>query len=248
MNDSNLHEANRRKWDAAAEAWKQRADARGIWKRCHEEPSLVLSPTELRFLQDVAGKTVCVLGSGDNEVVFALAGLGANVTSMDISQRQLDIAAERADLLGLDIHFHRSDVSDLSGVGSGQFDYVYTGGHVSIWLSDLRAAYAEAVRILKVGGLYVVNEYHPFRRLWKDGSQHFELATPYFEKGPFEYQSDQGFSQFEFHWSVADHVQAILAAGCELLTMEEAGDQNDDWNSTELTGLPETMLLVGKKT
>ena len=91
-----MHEANRKRWDAGAEGWAKRADSRGLWRRCPDEPELVLSERERAHLADLAGKRVCVLGSGDNQVVFALAGLGALVTSVDISQNQLDIAARRA--------------------------------------------------------------------------------------------------------------------------------------------------------
>lgn len=242
-----LHEANRKQWNAAADWWQRRTEERGIWKRCHQEPSLVLTPSELSFLKDIYGKSACVLGSGDNEVVFALAGMGADVTSVDISEHQLDIAARRAEALGLTISFLRADISDLAEIENEQFDYVYTGGHISVWLSDIQKYYSEAVRILKKECLFIVNDYHPFRRIWKDGSKQFVLEDPYFKRGPFEYQSDNGLPQFEFHWTVADHVQALLSAGCELVKMEETGDDNDDWNETELRGLPQYMLLVGKK-
>jgi hypothetical protein len=36
------HEANRRRWDAGSASWADRADTRGIWKRCHLDPSLAL--------------------------------------------------------------------------------------------------------------------------------------------------------------------------------------------------------------
>src|SRR4051812_1152591 len=72
-----LHEANRRRWDAASRSWVHRADTRGIWKRCHRDPSLALHSAELRWLSDCAAKSAAVLGSGDNQVVFALSGLGA---------------------------------------------------------------------------------------------------------------------------------------------------------------------------
>ena len=81
-----LHEATRAMWNAQAEAWREKADERGVWQRCHRDATLALSPAELVFLSNVEGKDVCVLGSGDNEVVFALAGLGAKVTSVDISE------------------------------------------------------------------------------------------------------------------------------------------------------------------
>jgi hypothetical protein len=76
------HEANRRRWDAASASWAHHADTRGIWKRCHLDPSLALHSAEIKWLRDVAGKSVAVLGSGDNQVVFALSGMGAKVTSI----------------------------------------------------------------------------------------------------------------------------------------------------------------------
>jgi SAM-dependent methyltransferase len=97
------HQANRLRWDAGSASWAHRADTRGIWKECHLDPSLALRPSELKWLSDVAAKNVAVLGSGDNQVVFALSGMGAKVTSVDISEPQLDVARHRAAVLGLDI-------------------------------------------------------------------------------------------------------------------------------------------------
>jgi ubiquinone/menaquinone biosynthesis C-methylase UbiE len=190
---NDLHEANRRQWNAASGWWQRRTDERGVWKKCHQDPSLVLTPTELSFLKNVHGKSACVLGSGDNEVVFALAGMGANVASVDISEKQLERAEKRAEILGLAVNFLRADISDLAELEENRFDYVYTGGHISVWLSDIRKYYSEAVRILKPDGLFIVNDYHPFRRIWKDGSKQFVIDQPYFSRGPFEYQSEKGF-------------------------------------------------------
>ena len=96
-----IHETNRKYWDAASERWAKGADSRGLWRRCPNEPQLVLCHKELEHLGDLSNRRVCVLGSGDNQVVFALAGLGAAVTSVDISQNQLDIAERRSTELDL---------------------------------------------------------------------------------------------------------------------------------------------------
>ena len=109
-----FHEANGRRWDAGSASWAHRADTRGIWKKCHLDPSLALHLAELEWLRDIAGKKAAVLGSGDNQVVFALAGLGANVTSIDISEPQIETARSRAAALGLQVDFVRADVVDLS--------------------------------------------------------------------------------------------------------------------------------------
>ena len=219
-----------------------------MWPKCHRQPELVLVPEELPFLRDVAGKDVCVLGSGDNLVVFALAGMGARVTSVDLSERQLEIAAERAQTLGLDVTFINADVMNLSALADGAFDLVYTGGHVSIWVSDIWKYYAEAGRILKPGGRFVVNEYHPFRRVWLEDSEelvaHYRISTT----ARVEYPSDDGLTQYEYHWTVADHIQAMLDAGCTLEKIVEFGEGAEEgWLKVDLTKLPEYLLLVGRK-
>lgn len=110
-------EANRKKWNASADWWKDWVKKRGIWDRCHLEPELILTATELEYLQDIKGKKAAVLASGDNQAVFALIGLGAEVTSVDISEKQLETARERAKALGLSPTFLRADASDLSLIG-----------------------------------------------------------------------------------------------------------------------------------
>ena len=253
MNDH--HEANRKGWDAVSPGWQANIDAQGIWRRCHREPELVLTPEEMEFLRDVAGKDVCVLGSGDNVVAFALAGMGARVTSVDISQVQLDTAAHRARELGLEMQFLRADVTDLSALADETSDLVYTGGHVAVWVSDLNRYYAEACRILKPWSLFVVNEYHPFRRIWQWGVDRLELECRYFDRGPFEYdRSDMvggaepgSLPSFEFHWTVSDYVSAMVAAGCELVSLKEFGDGREEWEGSALEGLPLSLLVVGRK-
>jgi hypothetical protein len=72
-----FHEADRRRWDVWSPWWSHRADTDGKWKKCHLDPSLALHSTELELLRDIGGKNVAVLGSGDNQVPFASAGLGS---------------------------------------------------------------------------------------------------------------------------------------------------------------------------
>jgi len=243
-----MHEANRASWNAAADWWRKRGDERGVWRRCHRDPALALAPAERPFLRDLQDQDVCVLGSGDNEVVFALAGMGARVTSVDISERQLEIAGERAGILGLSVSFVRADVTDLGGIADASFDLVYTGGHVCVWVSDIRTYYAEAVRVLRPGGRFVVNEYHPVRRMWleSDGS---EPPHRYLHRGPYEERSDEGRPTYEFHWTVADHVQAVLDAGCRVVKVDEHGEgpEPEDYARNTPAALPMYLLIVGRK-
>lgn len=250
-----LHQANQHRWNLAADNWKKMHDQRGTWKICHQDPALVFIDKELEYLSDVKDKKICVLGSGDNLAVFALAGMGAKVCSVDISTSQLSIAAERAKILDLDIQFVQADVTDLSVLSDETFDIVYTGGHVAVWVANLKEYYREAVRILKPSGLFIVNEYHPFRRVWKQGLDHLEIGYDYYERGPFEffYTNDildlkkGDIPCYEFHWTVADHIQAMLEPGCTLIDIDENGRHVGDWEGAPLDGLPEFMLLIGQK-
>jgi 2-polyprenyl-3-methyl-5-hydroxy-6-metoxy-1,4-benzoquinol methylase len=250
-----FHQANRRRWDVGSASWAHRADTRGIWKRCHREPSLALHSAELKWFCDIAGKSVAVLGSGDNQVVFALSGMGAKVTSVDISEQQIEVARSRAAALGLQVDFVRADVVDLSSLGDATYDVVYTGGHVAVWVSDLRRYYGEAARVLKPNGLLIVSEYHPFRRVWKQSPSRLELGFNYFDRGPHRsevapdvlYTAPGEMEQFEFHWTVADYISAILSSGCRLVHAEEFGDASERWEGAPVAGLPASLLLVGRR-
>jgi ubiquinone/menaquinone biosynthesis C-methylase UbiE len=242
------HEANQAFWDASTKWWKEREDRRGRWMKAHEDPALVLSPAEMPFLKDVGGKAVCVLGSGDNEVAFALTGLGGHVTSVDISERRLAVAAERARTLGLQLEFLQADVTDLSAIEDNSFDLVYTGGHMSVWISDIQKYYAEAVRILKPERLFVVKEYHPMRRMWLD-SDGPEPHNRYCNRGPYAYTTEEGLPTFEYHWTVADHIQAVIDPGCRIVRVEEHEEKLEDeyWMTAKLDKLPASLLIVGRK-
>ncbi|MCY3770409.1 MAG: class I SAM-dependent methyltransferase [Gemmatimonadetes bacterium] len=267
MSQHPMHEANRRGWDAVSAGWQAEIDARVDWRSIPANIQLVLDDVELKYLGDVSGRSACVLGSGDNLAAFALAAAGARVTSVDISEVQLDIAAGRADELGLAIVFHRADVADLGGLcgpispespggpPDDGFDIVYTGGHVAVWVADLWRYYSEGIRILKPGGLFMVNEYHPFRRLWKHSAGPLKQEYPYFDCGPFTYDRSEELPEgteplpsYEFHWTVSEMTRALLEGGCELLAMEEYGDGRQPWEGdAPLENMPTNLVLVGRK-
>ena len=101
----------------------------------------------------------------------------------------------------------------------------------------------------------MVNEYHPFRRIWSESPNQLEIGFGYFDRGPHEYDRLENrpvalagsLPGYEFRWTVSDFVSAMLDAGCELLAICEMGDQRQDWEAAPLEGLPEDLLLVGRR-
>jgi SAM-dependent methyltransferase len=231
------------------------AERSGIWRKAATEPGWAFVPQELALLGDVAGKRACVLGSGDNLAVFALAGLGAEVTSVDISEKQLDVASARAEMLGLKVRFLRADVMDLGDLQESAFDIVHTGRHVSVWVSDLRAYYREAVRILRPGGLFLVTEYHPFRRIFEDDPDALTVGWSYLDRGPFYHEVADGLfdrrpgphPSYESHWTISDLYHAMVEPGCKLIAFDEFGDDAEGWEVPPLAGLPQLILLAARK-
>jgi SAM-dependent methyltransferase len=154
-----------------------------------------------------------------------------------------------------------SDVTELPALEDNTFDAVHTGGGAAVWISDLRKYYAEAVRVLKPGGVLVVNEFHPFGPVLSDETPWNGLHD-YANRGPFTYTTNEGHQGFEHHWTVADHVQAALAAGAEIVTLEEhdgteadriqdelaAREETDDSQAkADLPKLPRYLLIVARK-
>lgn len=249
------HRANRDRWNLAAPEYAAKQDRRGLWRTAPRQPEKVFLEQELDLLGNLENQEVCVLGSGDNLAVFAFAGMGARVTSVDISSGQLAVARDRAAELGLEVEFVEADVTDLHGLESGRFDLAYTADHVGVWVSDLRRFYREAIRTLRPGGLFLVTEYHPFRRIWKDREDRLEVMCSYHDNGPHEYdvaedlrQEGSGeVRQFEFHWTVAQYLNAVIEQGADLVRFDEIGDGPESWEHAPLEGLPRKLLIAGRK-
>ena len=251
---NHYHKRNKSNWDDFADNYKLRVDRYGTWDKCHLDPTVAFTASEMEAFGDVGGKKIAVLGSGANEVTFALVGMGAIVTSVDISEYQLRHARARAESLDLKAFYTASDVVNL-GLLAESFDALHTGGSVACWVSDLDRYYAEAARVLKSGGILVLSEYHPIRTIWSSSEEHLIVEKPYGDIGPYLEEGNEG-DPYVFNWTVSDYVNAVLNAGFDLLKFEEMKpdpDKNVEWWKThrkiqlKYEGLPQDILLVGRK-
>ena len=242
---NNMHESNRRHWDEAAEWWENLRDEDGLWQRCPNEPELAFAGGAFGLVREVAvsmlGKDVCIIGSGDNYAAFALSGMGANVVSIDISERQLEVAAKRANQLKLPITFVQADAANLEPIRDSEFDLVCSTNGFFVWIADLQAVFDETYRILRPGGHYVFYDIHPLQRPWKDQTIPIEVKKSYWETGPFE---DETSGTVRFNWTLADIVNSSITSGFVLRQMlEHPAEDSRFWlDGSYLPGTERTLL------
>jgi len=119
-------------------------------------------------------------------------------------------------------------LGDLAGIAAGsdfqesfEDQFIHTGGGVWIWMSSIGKYYSEAARILKPGGVLVVNDAHPVRFVFNDGTPWSDLHR--YRAVALPYTTTEGRPACEYFWTVADMLQAALDAGFALLTVSSEG-------------------------
>ncbi|MDD9948608.1 MAG: class I SAM-dependent methyltransferase [candidate division Zixibacteria bacterium] len=237
----------------------------GLWRRCPVEPELGFAGGAFELIGslvgDLEGKKVCVIGSGDNFAAFALAGMKAHVTSIDISERQLETASARADQLGLAIDFVRADATDLDTIADRSFELVCSTNGFFVWIAYLKTVFQEVYRVLKPGGHYIFYDIHPYQRPWKDGAASIEVEKTYWHTGPYRDHKD---GTFEYNWTLGEILNPLTDTGFVLRRILErpAGDENFwegssflpcrdgrllDWQENPLAALPVWLSVALQK-
>jgi ubiquinone/menaquinone biosynthesis C-methylase UbiE len=106
--------------------------------------------------ETLSGKRVLVPGCGFGEDAIRLAKLHADVYAFDLSPDLLEIARQRAAMMGITgIHFEVMPAEALT-YNNNLFDLVYFND--ILHHLDIPKAIAEALRVLKPGGKIIANE------------------------------------------------------------------------------------------
>jgi SAM-dependent methyltransferase len=154
-----------------------RADAlaanRGAWDVLADDPrfagpaGLPRDPAAARSALDewirsegVEGKELLCLGAGGGRQGPLHALAGARVTVVDLSDRQLDHDRREAAALGVKLQTVRSSLDRLEALRSSSFDLVVQPVS-ACYLPDVGPLFAEVARVLRPGGLYVVQHKQP---------------------------------------------------------------------------------------
>ncbi len=241
MVKKDLHEANRRSWNAAT---VKHNSHKGDQAKFLREGNSTLYPEDIELLGDVKDKTLLHLQCNSGQDTLSIVKhLGAEATGVDISDEAINFATTLAKDSEIPATFIRSDLYDWFTQNNTQFDVVYMSYGTLVWLSDLKTWARGVAKSLKKGGRYVLMEFHPLPFTYEfdwtltydymggvhntfDGVGDYVAASgggltpdgkPITDSEPFK----NPHPAHEFVWGLSDVISALLEAGLTLKTFRE---------------------------
>ena len=178
-------EHNRRMWDRLARAAIPYTRPLGRPPRSREGMRRFTDPRgRLRGVR-FEGARVLALAAGGGWDAVVFTKLGAAVTLLDISSRQLRTVRELAKRERVRIRFVQGDMRDLSRFDDASFDLVWHC-HSLVFVREAVRVIRGVAQVLAPGGTYLLSTMHPTTlRLYgtyRDGGWH--PRTSYFDDAP----------------------------------------------------------------
>lgn len=235
---SEVLQYNRDAWDRLASQgnqWTVPATAESVHLARMGEPKIVLTPKKIvpkEWLMPLAGKDVLCLAGGGGQQAPILAAAGANVTTLDNSQAQLDQDLLVAKRESLSIKTVLGLMDDLSAFAEQSFDLIVHPCSNS-FTPDVRAVWREAFRVTRPGGSIISGFTNPAYYLFdyrkaQQGNLVVKHKIPYSDLQSLSEAERQHFidegEPLEFGHTLADQIGGQLAAGFSLADMYE-----DNW-------------------
>jgi SAM-dependent methyltransferase len=268
VDKNETRDLNRRGWDLISASYQ--AERRISTDDVHYGP-FAPGERELQVLGHVGGKHILEVGCGGGQNAVVLAKWGARCTGLDPSAAQLAHARRLAREQGIEVEFVQGIAEDLGAFPDDSFDLVLSS-YAFDYVADLEAAYREAGRVLKAGGLFVFCLSHPWFQAvgWHliDGPDAALLgnyaAWPVVEDWDWTFESGVN-APFRDHLrTLAQIVNGLIAAGFTLERLieqayEDAGSDVARFPYTDgldpasreyeiARKLPRTLVIQARKT
>jgi SAM-dependent methyltransferase len=214
--------ANRRWWDADADAYHQEhgeflGDADFVW--CPEN----LREADADLLGDVRGRRILEVGCGSAPCARYLARQGATVVAFDLSAGMLAHATAAAGRTGTTVPLIQADVCEMP-FADGSFDLAFSAFGAIPFVADSAGAMREVARVLRPGGRWVFAATHPMRWAFPDdpGPAGLTAIQSYFDRSPYVEVDAHGVPAYvEHHRTMGDRIREIVGAGFALLDVIE---------------------------
>lgn len=242
---------NKKHWDAmAVRNWPKK---KGEFSKITWDPDLYLrgaEPELYPYLCDLAGKRMIVLQFGDACLLMACALKGARVLGVDLSSEQVRLAGKAAEMCDIEADLIQADCQNLPySITDAHFDLAVAECGVMIWIANPNAWMKSAYRVLRRGGLMMLQDFHPlsslavdFRAKVEDGVVVFKRS--YLDQAPCIYQPEWGgLPGITFTWKLSDIINAAIDAGFTINRLKEFYDAPDE--GTHL--IPNKYLLAASK-
>jgi SAM-dependent methyltransferase len=257
---------NRRSWNAAVGAHdSHRGDLAGFL----EAGGSTLFPEERRLLGGLSGVSVAHLQCNSGGDTLSLAGLGADVTGVDLSDEAIRAARRLSEASGVAARFVRADVYDWMAEATTRgerYDVVFASYGVVCWLPDLGRWARGMANILQPAGRFVLVDFHPaaevFDEDWNPARDYPSGGEPLpLEEGVGDYVAAsgggltpagfaEGVGGFEnpepcclFRWGLGEVVTAIAEAGLEITALEEYPYSNGERHFSRMRELPGRRMV-----
>jgi SAM-dependent methyltransferase len=222
---------NEKAWDAYQAFYSERLGP--DYPEEFARGKVALEEAEVRLAGDVAGLTVldtCCSSWPDD--VFSFENLGAaKAIGCDLTPTAIAIARHSAARINSRAEFFQCDSQELAPIADESIDLVY--GQCLCWLEDIEQTMRSWFRVTKQGGRLLISIDHPVTGCLEATGDGYHVTWKYDDESP-EYGQFTGTPAAEGRWRgpylpcVEFHhptwriVNAIVAAGYQLLRMEEA--------------------------
>jgi SAM-dependent methyltransferase len=258
----NIQDLNKTAWDHAVEEgnnpYTKVVSSEQVAAAKAGEWFLYLSdskPVPRDWFPKLEGAKVLCLASGGGQQAPIFAALGADVTLLDASPKQLAQDNYVAERDGLRINTIQGDMADLSAFENNSFDLIFNPVS-TLFVFDLKPIWQECHRVLKPGGILMTGFMNPDEFVFdadaldNDGAFVVKYSLPYVEHETLSQEEleerKRNKAMFHFSHTMEAQLGGLLKAGFIITGFYEDRRSDEDGNPIRFY-LPSNYVVKAQK-